>query len=427
MLTNNSFFLWLRQSFKLSLLSFHSSLYFLLGIGVFVQLSGLVFNNDNSRYATQLNLLLFLPSLLVLFVSVLSKVFWLQRSMLLISALFGWVLVYSLVNNAAGDNFLHWFKNVFYILLYLSVIGFLVFDERRFCCVLASSSLVVAVAAILTLYYQFLVLNHPLDYESARWHRLFQLGWRGFADLDHPIYAGLYYGVFSIVLTWFYLNFKLKHWQCVFLFVGLFSLLFYVLYTFSRGAWFATAFSGFMLLIFSWNKKSKILMTFGCLVIALSLFVFWSEIYNEQKIGVNGRQLIWGAWLDQLPTFWMWGNGAGSIFSFTFPGGMGKIPAGFTVNQAHSLYLQLWYEYGVVGLILFLSLLVSLFRKAWACREQPLAKLGAALLIFCMVAMVSEVHSIIMRPNPYWVVVWFPIAILLGIKKSDAKQVNHVE
>ena len=109
------------------------------------------------------------------------------------------------------------------------------------------------------------------------------------------------------------------------------------------------------------------------------------------------------------------GVGAGVKFEFTFPAG--TLQAGRSYNSAHSLYLQLWYQYGVVGILLFVALLISLLRKGWSCRAQPLARLGLALLVFAMVSMVSEVHSIFLRPGPYWVMFWFPVGILLGIQQ----------
>lgn len=386
----------------------------LLGIivlGLFIQLAGLAFNNDGSTYATQLNLLLFLPSLLFLLLFDVER-FEFESSTWILLLMFVWVMTCSIFHGA--DSVGSFFRNILYLTLYVSCLRWIIRSDRFFFKLLLVSSIVVAVIAWLTLCYQFSILNHPFEYHQARAHRIYKLGWREFADLGHPIYAGLYYGVFSIIITWFFLNFKTKLWQSGVLFFLIFGLLFYVLYTFSRGAWFSTCLSGFFLLLLFWDEyRSRALMIFGLLVLIVALFLFWPELINEKRIGVNGRQLIWAAWFERLPSFWLFGSGAGHKFDFTFPDG-------FRVNQAHSLYLQFWYEYGVVGIGLFVALLLSLLRKGWQCRDQSLAKLGLALLVFAMVAMVSEVHSIIMRPNPYWVVVWFPIGILLGLKPSKA-------
>jgi O-antigen ligase len=110
------------------------------------------------------------------------------------------------------------------------------------------------------------------------------------------------------------------------------------------------------------------------------------------------------------------GAGAGADLVF-------KVPYSPTIHKhAHSLYLQLWYQYGIVGISLFVLLLLSLLRKGWACRTQPLARVGLALLVFAMVAMVSDVYAIFHRLSPYWVLVWFPVGILLGVQPRRASE-----
>lgn len=384
-------------------------LLYVVALGLFIQLAGLVFNNDGSKYATQLNIILFLPALLLAVFVPCGKTFWSQSSMIVLLCLFVWVLFSCMLGEGSLGVI---FKNIFYLVLYFICLTMLIRDGVLFNRALLCSALFVSMAAWLTLYHQFAVLGHSFNYSDSRWYRLYSLGWEGFADLGHPIYAGLYYGVFSIIMVWLFLEHKLNVVKfCAFSFL-IFGLLCYVLYTFSRGAWFSTCASGLIMLLLYWSEyKSRALMFFAISVLFIGLFVFWPEFINEQKIGVSGRQLIWSAWFDRLPHFWLWGSGASSIFDFT-------LPNGYRVNQAHSLYLQFWYEYGVVGFSLLIILLISLLRKGWRCRDQALARLGISLLVFAMVAMVSEVHSIIMRPNPYWVVVWFPIGILLGLKPT---------
>lgn len=399
------------------------NLFFLFwaSVGLFFQLAGLAFNNDGSKYATQLNLLLFLPALGLVLSSKPKLEFPKEMSTWLLILLFSWVLLYASIGYTDKDDLSGWFKNIFFICLYLSVLANIIVRQSLFVNVVSASVLVVSVFALLTLIYQFAVLKHSIDYDVARWRRIHELGWNGFADLTHPIYAGLYYGAFAVMLTWIFINYKLKFWQYCLIFCGLAGLLIYVIYTFSRGAWASTCVAGFILLLLSWrNNKAKGLLYVGLGGLVLGTYYFWPELVSEQNIGVNGRQLIWAHWFHQLPSFWLWGNGADAAFSFTFPSGLSRIPAGFTVNQAHSLYLQFWFEYGVVGVSLFLAMLLSLLYKGWICRDQPLARLGVSLLIFALVAMVSEVHSIIMRPNPYWVVVWFPIGIIIGLNRAKS-------
>lgn len=381
-----------------------------MALGLFVQLAGLLFNADGSRYATQLYLLLFVPTLGLLLSQRFALALWRQASGIILLVLFGWVLLMAGVHQGASETMGYWAKVVLLVLLYVFAVATLVRRERLFFGVVLAAVLVVAVFAWLTLYYQYGVLGRPLSYPEVRRFRLFELGWRGFADLNHPIVAGLYYGVFTVLFCWLFVRFPLRLWQSVALIIGVAGILLYVLFTFSRGAWFSVAASIFVLLVIFPNLKSRALLGLACVSLAAILWVFWPEIQAERGVGLSNRDQIWHNWLVHLPEFWLWGSGAGADLYYRFVGG-------YEVIHAHSLYLQLWYEYGLFGITLFAALLLSLLWKGWQCREQPLARLGIALLVFSMVAMVSDVYAVFHRPSPYWVVFWFPVGILLGVQK----------
>ncbi|TBU91617.1 O-antigen ligase domain-containing protein [Stutzerimonas kirkiae] len=388
-----------------------------ISIGLFVQLAGLLFNNDGSRYATQVYLLLFLPALLLLLKERLALSFWRQWPAYCFLALSVWVLLVAGLHEGSDRSFGYWLKVVLFLAIYLFAVAKMVERPRRFGWILLAAALVAAVFAWLTLYYQFGVLERSLDYAVVRRERLRELGWNGFADLDHPIIAGLYYGVFAVVLTWFFVQGRMTLVRTSVLAVAVLGLLLYVLLTFSRGAWFALVGGVLVLLLLFHNRKSYSLLGIASVLLLIAVYLFWPEIQNERRVGVNGRDQIWLHWLNLLPGFWMSGAGAGAELSFT-------LKRGGDVTHAHSLYLQLWYEYGIVGIGLFLSLLASLLWKGWVCRADPVARLGLALLAFAMVAMVSDVYAIFHRPSPYWVVLWLPVAILLGVK-APARDQKH--
>lgn len=384
----------------------------LLAIGFFIQLSGLIFNNDGSRYATQLYISLFLPGLLLLLHQRLMPALWGQASALILLALFGWVLIYAWLHPGSEKAFLRWLKLVVLLIVYLAVVSSLVRHERLVRSVLVAALAVAGLFAWLTLYYQFVVIDRQLSYEAFRWVRLWELGWNGFGNLKHPITAGLYYSVFAIIATWLFLMPGVGGGRTLLLGVLLVGFISYILLTFSRGSWFSLGVGGLFLLLLTNSFKSRALLGLGIGLLFLMSYWFWPELQNEQRVGVNGRELIWGNWISQFSDFWLIGRGAGAEIVFLAPNGT-------SFTHAHSLYLQLWYEYGVIGIVLFIFLLVSLLWKAWQCREQPLARLGAALLVFAMVAMVSDIYAIFHRPSPYWVVFWLPVGILLGVQKPE--------
>ncbi|WP_437880320.1 O-antigen ligase family protein [Pseudomonas sp. LRF_L74] len=392
-----------------------------MSIGLFVQLAGLLFNSDGSRYATQVYLLLFVPALILLIWDRLALSLWRQLPAYCFLVLMAWVLLIAVLHPGSGKSLGYWLKVVLLLGLYVFAVARLVASPRRFQVILIAAALVAVLFACLTLYYQFVVLDRPFEYRILRSGsvRLRELGWKGLADLNHPIIAGLYYGIFVVMITWFFLAWRMTAARTSMLALALVGLLLYVLLTFSRGAWFSVAAGSFVLLLLFSNRKAYVFLVIGLVLLAVATYWFWPEIQNERRIGVTDREFIWHNWLQHLPSFWLWGSGAGAELMFTFPEGTRQ--AGRTFNHAHSLYLQLWYEYGVIGLVLFLAFMGSLLWKGWRCRHTPLALLALGLLVFAMVAMVSDVYAIFHRPSPYWVLLWLPAGILLGVKWPE----NH--
>lgn len=382
----------------------------LLALGVWVQLSGFLFNNDGSQRATQVYLLLFLPALILLTTERLALSLWRQPCGLALLAMLGWVVIRGSFGDASQAPS-HWLKIALLILLYVFAIGHLA-SKGVIEIPLALAVLVSCCFAWLTLVVQFVVLDKSLAYEVLRnTGRLRELGWQGFADFSHPIPAGLYYGVFAVLLFSVLVERELKAWAWLPVLVGLTGLLVYVLLTFSRGAWFSTLAASLALLLLSPHRRARFLLLIGALAVLLMMVVFWSRVEHEWFLGTNQRGLIWQNWLAHLPEFWALGNGAGADLVYRYPWGD-------VVYHAHSLYLQLWYQYGLVGIALFMQLLGTTLFKAWRLRSDPVARVALATLVFALVAMVSDISSVFSRPNSYWVVLWLPVGLIMGLRPA---------
>lgn len=389
----------------------------LLALGLFVQLSGFLFNNDGSRQATQVYLLLFVPALVLLLIERLALPLWRQPCALALLVLLGWVVVRGSLDGAEKWPG-YWLKVALLILLYVFAISHLI-SKGVIGIPLAMAVLFACCFAWLTLIVQFVVLDKPLAYELLRsTGRLQELGWHGFADFSHPIPAGLYYGVFAVLLLSVLVERELKAWAWLPVLLGLAGLLVYVLLTFSRGAWFSTLAGSLTLLLLSPQRRARILLLIGALAILLMMVVFWSRVEHEWFLGTSQRVPIWLNWLDRLPEFWILGKGAGVDLIYRYPWGD-------VVNRAHSQYLQLWFEYGVVGFALFLLLLGTVLLKAWRLRADLAARVALAVLVFALVAMVSDISSIFSRPSPYWVVLWLPIGLIIGLRAPEGRPASR--
>lgn len=380
----------------------------LLALGLLVQLSGFLFNNDGSQQATQVHFLLFAPALILLISERFALSLWRQPCALVLLALLGWVVLRGSFADA-GEPFRYGLKIALFILLYIFAIGYLL-RQNRLSTPLLAAIVLSACFAWMTLYCQFVVLDKSLAYEVLRSSgRLRELGWNGFADFSHPIPAGLYYGMFAFLLLSLLVEREVRMPWMPFVLLGLAGLLIYVLLTFSRGAWFSTLAASLTLLMLSRKPRARVLLVIGALGLLLMVAVFWSRVQHEWFLGTSQRGLIWLNWLARLPEFWVLGNGAGTDLVYRYPWGD-------VVYHAHSLYLQLWFEYGIVGIALFVLLLSTLLLKAWRLRAEPAARVALASLVFAMVAMVSDIPSVFTRPSPYWIVLWLPVGLIIGLR-----------
>ncbi|QXI31560.1 O-antigen ligase family protein [Pseudomonas vanderleydeniana] len=384
-----------------------------MSLGLFVQLSGFLFNNDGSHRATQVYLLLFLPALILLVAKRCALSFWRQPCAQVLLALLAWVVLRSCFGDSLkAPGYL--LKLVLLILLYVLVIGHLL-NRAVIEVPLALAVLVACCFAWLTLIVQFVVLDKSMAYEVLRsTGRLRELGWHGFANLSHPVPAGLYYGIFTVLLLSVLVERELAAWAWLPLMVGLAGLLVYVLFTFSRGAWFSTLAGSLTLLLLSPHRRARVMLWVGALLILVMMTVFWSRVEHEWVLGTSQRGPIWLSWLARLPDFWVLGEGAGARFIYQYPWGD-------IVYHAHSQYLQLWFEYGIGGFILFLLLLGTALHKAWRLRADPAARVTLATLVFALVAMVSDISTVFTRPNVYWVVFWLPIGLSIGLQAPLGK------
>jgi O-antigen ligase len=270
--------------------------------------------------------------------------------------------------------------------------------------------LVASIAALVTLYAQLEKSGLQFKYRAFRLH---SSGVPGFAEFGNPIISGMYLAFAGLASLWCLLFSRTGRgkgvWAFCVLVIGI-----YVFLTFSRSAWLALGVGGLVLILLHPRRRYLLLLCSGLalLVSLLVLALFPDMLEVEFARGVTNRNLIWRMVLDNMAGYWWLGHGAGVEMSVM------HIP-GQTVVNTHSLYLEVLYQYGVVGLLLFLSSLALGLRQMWLDRSH-IAMLGLALLLACMSVMFFELHSFIHSPNLIWLWVWFPLALALVSTQRQA-------
>ncbi|MCB4795768.1 O-antigen ligase family protein [Pseudomonas sp. NP21570] len=268
---------------------------------------------------------------------------------------------------------------------------------------LRAAALVGTAAALVTIYFE--LERRGLDFRY-RAFRLHSSGVPGFAEFFNPIISGMHMAFAGLTACWCVL-FARTPAARIFWFLCLSVIAIYVFLTYSRSAWLALGLGGLVLLILRGRAIFWGIFV-GAMILALVVITIkFPQVFSvEVERGTTNRDLIWAMVIDSMPGYWLAGHGAGIEMSQM------SIP-GQTVVNTHSLYLEVLFQYGVVGLLLFLAALLMATRAMWTERSD-LSVLGVSLLAGSIGVMFFELHSFIHSPNLIWLWIWFPMAIALG-------------
>lgn len=372
----------------------------LIAVGLYLQLAGVCFIPDGSRYATITNIALFAPALMAVAFFRRSWPPFSRKAFVLLVALSVWVAFVAVFNEGSVGTPWRWLRLLLYVGLYVLAIG-LVMQSRNLWRFLLMA--VVVTAGI----FAWLSLNQALLIDDRGFgFRAFRLdSWSGheMADFENPIVSALYFGVVATVAL--FLSLREKGGTRLLSVVAFIGAAAYCYFTYSRGVWLGLLAAVMTLLAVSLSARQfRVLL---CVVIPLAVLGLFF-LGKAGGIDASYRDQIFWQWWSKIDSFWLWGAGAGADPNICIEG----IKRCF--NQAHSLYLQIFYEYGFPGLVLLLGMMAALLLGGWRYRsEENFASLGLALMVFVIVVSVANFYVIFLRPGVYWIVFWLPVAILM--------------
>lgn len=252
----------------------------------------------------------------------------------------------------------------------------------------------------------------PMSYRSLG---LEGSGLLGVADFGNTIVAGMHYAIAFAVTAFLYFtdkrNGRVLLWS---LLLAILSV--YIVLTFARTAWVACAIvfvvlGGMLYRNTHWRRYLPPL-----LVLLILLYVFFSYYagYEFSGRGLTARDEIW------LST---WNSSTASVKIFLFGHGAAKaldakaLSIGQVVYNTHSVYLEALYRYGLVGLLLLLTIIIgalSILYKTIKHHEYgELAVFWLATLVSGSIVMVVELNGLITTPNLLWHWLWMPVAFAL--------------
>ncbi|VVQ06505.1 hypothetical protein PS910_04372 [Pseudomonas fluorescens] len=377
----------------------------ILTLGFVAHIAGVLFITDGSRHTTVSNATLFIPALLLLIFDKSLRHSLTSRNSLLVGLLLTFTIAIAFINVDSPNSVSHQFKTALYVILYLATINFLTREGRLEAC-LDTLFVISSATAIASMIVQTIALDQNIFVSG---YRIFSLGYDDYANFKNPIVAALYYGFFGIYGFSQLLTKQYSRIKNVLFSACVLGLTLYLYCTFARGVWLAygLAISTIALLHHS-ERSRKWLIATAVLTgaIAITLLPTLTDQYSR---GLNLRDSIWKGWLERLGEFWLIGAGAGRRFEIC-------VTADQCFSQAHNLFLQFFYEFGVIGFALLVCVLIgavrqSLDRRAWA---TPLGSLGLPLLIFSIITAMFDYHTVLNRPGVYWLIFWVPIGLILS-------------
>jgi len=146
----------------------------------------------------------------------------------------------------------------------------------------------------------------------------------------------------------------------------------------------------------------------GLLVLAVLALVASLPGSLEQAVerGIGLRPQMWAAVWEQAREAPLFGHGLVSPMSLQ--------AGGHQFANAHSAYLQVFWEGGIVGLALFMALLYVSLRSAYSLGRNGGGYTVFCLLLFAILTMTTDLATLIERPRDQWMLFWFPLALLLS-------------
>lgn len=188
-----------------------------------------------------------------------------------------------------------------------------------------------------------------------------------------------------------------------------------------------------LLTYFLWNKiiKSKIIfkLFFGTVVAFCYIFtVIYPnlqnylpnyEYLNYQMIRYtgksihSGRDTIWSLLIDVIKQKPFFGYGSGAVPSDYIQSSL----------SAHNLYLQISLQVGLIGLIIFVIFLYSVWKIFWSNRLDKKVKFSATFFIGIVTYQLSEV-SLTQNNFTFALIQWLIIGVGLSFCLNKKKQIN---
>jgi len=185
----------------------------------------------------------------------------------------------------------------------------------------------------------------------------------------------------------------------------------------SRTTLAALLFALFALAGLTLREQRALIATILVILVAAPILIFPDAVVQSMQRGIGLRPQIWsGVWegIKSAPVL-----GHGILAELAIDAGR------HTFHNAHSAYLQVFWEGGVIGLALFLLLLFMALRYSYTLGWRQGDYTVVCMLLFAACVMTTDLDSLIARPRDQWILFWFPLALLLSYQAIKPGPAPH--
>lgn len=239
----------------------------------------------------------------------------------------------------------------------------------------------------------------------------------GFGD-GNPINSAIYFGLPILAAFWSYPKSPTKT-KALLLALSI-TCLFVMFLTKSRGPIISVIFTIFLISGLRREKDDLFLLGSAFLIVGASALIFdLLPILMDRASAPNYRVEIWTKSISLINEHLFFGQGAGESANISFVSEGGPT----TVGHSHSSFLEAFRVGGLVGGILFFSLLALSLERSFTISSDR--GFFAFWLIYGLLCLSTNGRSVFIRPSIEWFCFWMPL--FFGIFSSTQKQQNKNE
>lgn len=235
----------------------------------------------------------------------------------------------------------------------------------------------------------------------------FSMRLHGFSEFRYSTILAALYGWSFLISAYLFLNVTshskkaLYAFQCILLLGG-------ILLTETKTPVIALSIAA-IYYAFSLGKKRLAASAIVCLAIASVIPFLWKDVEAVRFITIIYRFELWKLLLSQLDSHWLlgWGKGA---------------PQGWDImghhhDHSHNVYVGTLYFHGIVGLLMILAALFTLYRKA---ANDSNNILPLTLIAYMLSSFLVDIQELFVPPGILWLLLWFPVSTVLGRRVTHA-------